>query len=206
MLKKTVAGICAALAVGGALISTSCRTKFDARDPTGEMFPAVVGTSLSGATVAIPGDFHGKPVVLLVGYLQETQFDIDRWLLGLSEMKTDVAVREVPTLPGLAPRVFSGFIDGGMRRGIPEADWGSVVTVYGDAAKIAEFTGNREGLPGRVLLLDADGKVAYFHDRGYSVGSLMRLRETLAGFATGSRAGPMVPSAANDDPWQSAVH
>lgn len=206
MLKKTVASICAAAAVIGALASTSCRTKFDARDPTGEPFPAVVGSSLAGETVEIPGAFRGKPVVLLVGYQQQTQFDIDRWLLGLSETKTDVAVRELPTLPGLAPRAFSGFIDGGMRRGIPEADWGSVVTVYGDAAKIAEFTGNRDGLPGRVLLLDADGKVAYFHDRGYSVGSLMRLRETLASLAAGSRAGPMAPSAEDDLPWQLRVH
>ena len=38
----------------------------------------------------------------------------------------------------------------------------------------------RSPLPGRILLLDATGRVVFFHDDGYSVGSLMRLRDTLA--------------------------
>lgn len=168
---------------------TSCRTTFPRRDPTGEAFPAVVGESLRGERVEVPAAFRGKPVVLLVGYLQSSQFDIDRWLLGLSETQVDVAVREVPTLPGLAPRAFAGWIDSGMRRGIPQEDWGSVVTVYADAARIAEFTGNEEGLPGRVLLLDAEGGVAFFHDSGFSVGALRRLRDALAGLSGGERTG-----------------
>ena len=47
-----------------------------------------------------------------------------------------VAVREVPTIPGWAPRLFSGAIDGGMRNGIPDEDWGAVVTVYGDGGQV----------------------------------------------------------------------
>jgi hypothetical protein len=144
------------------------------------VFPSVVGTALDGRVVALPEEFRGRPVLLLVGYLQNTQFDLDRWLLGLSEAEVDVDVREVPTIPGLLPGAFSGFIDGGMRRGIPREDWGSVVTVYGDADAIASFTGNEDGLPGRILLLDREGRVAFFHDRGYSAGTLRRLREALA--------------------------
>jgi hypothetical protein len=68
-----------------------------------------------------------------------------------------------------------------MRSGIPREDWGSVVTVYGDGGAIARFTGNETGLTGRVLLLDAKGKVAFFHDRGYSISALKRLLETLRG-------------------------
>lgn len=182
----------AAVAVA-ALATSSCSSTWERRDPTGERFPDVVGESLDGERVEIPGAFAGQPVVLLVGYRQETQFDLDRWLLGLSESGVGVAVREVPTIPGLAPGIFAGFIDGGMRRGIPQEDWGSVVTVYSDASEIAQFTGNRDGLPGRILLLDAEGRVVFFHDRGYSVGALSRLRETLAALPTGSRAGPQVP-------------
>jgi hypothetical protein len=52
-------------------------------------------------------------------------------------------------------------------------------SLWGDGAEIARFTGNENKLPGRVLLLDAEGRVVFFHDRGYSVGTLQRLRNAL---------------------------
>ncbi len=164
-----------------------CRSTYPRREPVGERFPSVVGTALSGDAVRIPEDFAGAPVLLLVGYEQSTQFDLDRWLLGLSEAGVTVAVREVPTIPGLAPRIFSGFIDSGMRSGIPSEDWGSVVTVYGDGAEIARFLGNDVPLPGRIVLLDAEGRVAFFHDDGYSVGTLKRLRAALEALPAAER-------------------
>jgi len=88
-------------------------------------------------------------------------------------------VREIPTIAGLVPGMIGGWIDGGMRRGIPSEDWGSVVTVYRGASAIQEFTGTENPMPGRILLLDPSGEVIWFHDRGYSVGSLNRLREAL---------------------------
>lgn len=166
--------------LAAAALLAGCGTTWERRDPTGEVFPSVRGTALDGREVALPEEFRGRPVLLLVGYRQNTQFDLDRWLLGLSAAEVDVDVREVPTIPGLLPGAFSGYIDGGMRRGIPREDWGAVITVYGDADAIAAFTGNDDGLPGRILLLDPEGRVAFFHDRGYSVGTLRRLGEALA--------------------------
>ena len=156
-----------------------CGTKYARRNPTGERFPSVVGTSLEGQEYKIPEAFAGKPVLLLVGYDQDTQFDLDRWLLGLTQAGVEVKMVEVPTIPGLAPRMFSGTIDDGMRSGIPREDWGGVITVYGDGDKVARFTGNENDLPGRILLLDAEGRVVFFHDRGYSVGTLQKLQRAL---------------------------
>ncbi|MHC4469812.1 MAG: hypothetical protein ACYTDY_05530 [Planctomycetota bacterium] len=150
-------------AVGG-----GCASRLPNRDPVGETFPSVVGESLDGREHRIPEDFAGKKALLLVGYVQNAQFDIDRWLLGLAQAEVDVAVREVPTIKGLVPGVFAGAIDGGMRRGIPEEDWGVVITVYGDAGDIVRLTGNENPNNARVLLLDEKGKVVWFHDRGYS--------------------------------------
>lgn len=178
----------------------ACSSSEPRRDPTGETFPAVSGTSLDGKAFSIPGDFAGEPLLLLVGYQQNTQFDIDRWLLGLTmyfdghEWVADATnpgrspkpprLYEVPTLPGLAPSLFAGRIDEGMRSGIPSEDWGSVITVYGDGGAIAKFTGTENGLPGRVLLLDARGKVVFFHDRGYSIGAMKKLLEALRALET----------------------
>lgn len=163
-----------------AFLAGACSSTCPRRDPTGEPFPRVVAKALDGTEVVLPDAALGAPCVLLIGYRQNSQFDLDRWLLGLSESQTKVRAYEVPTLPGMLPGMFSGFIDGGMRRGIPQEDWGSVVTVYGDADKICAFTGNEDGLPGRVLLLDAAGRVAFFHDRGYSIGALQKLQQALA--------------------------
>ena len=157
------------------LALVGCGTTHPERDPTGEQFPSVKGTSLDGNEYQIPEAFAGEPVLLLVGYDQDTQFDIDRWLLGLTQAGAKVRTYELPTIPGLAPRAFSGAIDNGMRSGIPSEDWGIVITVYGDGDKIAKLTGNENKLPGRVILLDANGRVTFFHDRGYSVGTLQRL-------------------------------
>jgi hypothetical protein len=158
-------------------VAGGCSTTYPRRDPTGEPFPAVRGEALDGTAVALPDVGKGAPLLLLIGYQQNTQFDLDRWLLGLSETGVKVRAFEVPTLPGLMPGLASGFIDGGMRRGIPKEDWG------GDAKAIAQFTGNDDGLPGRIVLLDKNGLVAWFHDRGYSVGSLRALQQKVGELA-----------------------
>ena len=170
-----------ALCIGSLLLACciGCRSTVPRRDPTGEVFPTVVGEALSGERVTLPDAFAGEPALLIVGYQQNSQFDIDRWLLGITQLGLEVQIAEVPTLPGLGASMASGFINDGMRSGIPEEDWKSVVCVYGDADAIVRFTGNETPLPGRVFLLDAEGRVVFFHDRGYSVASLQGLQQAL---------------------------
>ena len=84
------------------------------------------------------------------------------------QLDTPVAVREIPTVRGLVPRLIASKIDSGMRSGIPKEDWGTVITVYKDADIIANYLGTEDPLNARVALLDANGKVIWFHDRGYS--------------------------------------
>ena len=74
-----------AAALGGGVIAAlnGCSTTYPNRDPVGEVFPSVEGESLEEVATALPESLAGKPAVLLVGYRQKTQFDIDRWLMGL---------------------------------------------------------------------------------------------------------------------------
>lgn len=169
-----LAAATASLGLGG------CGSTPANRDPRGELFPEVTGTGLDGTDWRIPADFAGEPTVLLVGYVQEAQFDADRWLLGLLESKIDARIHELPTIDGLFPRMIGGWIDDGMRQGIPEEDWASVITVYGDADRIVDFTGRESPRNIRVLLLDAEGRVVWFHDRGYSARTVLELRAALA--------------------------
>ncbi|MBT8449147.1 MAG: hypothetical protein KJO69_05630, partial [Gammaproteobacteria bacterium] len=96
----------------------ACATQHPNQDPTGKMFPSVEGSSLEQETIKMPEKFLGEPTLLLLGYVQDSQFDIDRWLIALDFTETKVNVYELPTIAGMAPRMFSGFIDDGMRKGI----------------------------------------------------------------------------------------
>ncbi|MDF1839418.1 MAG: hypothetical protein P1V35_16240 [Planctomycetota bacterium] len=155
----------------------SCQSTIPNRETVGERFPTVTGESLEGEAVSFP---MGEPCVLLIGYKQKAQFDADRWLLGLLQLPVGVPLFEVPTIKGLFPRVIGSYIDDGMRGGIPSEDWQSVVTLYGsDAESVAQFTGTQGGNNMRVVLLDGEGQVRWFHDRGYSARFLLDLKAAI---------------------------
>ena len=63
-----------------------------------------------------------------------------------------------------------------MRSGIPNEDWRGVITLWSqDSERVIRFTGNERPRNGRVLLLDSEGTVVWFTDRGYSAGQMLEL-------------------------------
>ncbi|MBU2882493.1 hypothetical protein KO525_13080 [Psychrosphaera sp. B3R10] len=161
------------------LLLQACSTTYQNQQILGKAFPLVEGTSLSDELIEIPKHFSGNNTLLLIGYKQASQFDIDRWLIGLDMTETLVDVYEIPTIQGLFPRMFSPLIDEGMRKGIPKELWKGVITVYNDGEKVQQFTGNENGNNARVVLLDKSGMISYFYDRGFSVQALNALRQQL---------------------------
>lgn len=142
----------------------------------GNEFPSISGKALDGTVVTAPASFKGQPTVLLIGYLQKAQFDIDRWILGLLQADVKVRIVELPTIAGMMPEMVQGFIDNGMRRGIPKEDWASVITIYEDAHKIIEVIGNENPQNAHVVLLDAEGRIIWSADRGYSAAQILELK------------------------------
>jgi hypothetical protein len=161
------------------MLLSACSTSYPNQAITGQAFPSVSGQNLEKELMTLPDDLKGDVALLLIGYKQDSQFDIDRWLIGLDMTQTQVSVFEVPTIQGLFPRMFSTFIDNGMRSGIPKPLWKGVVTVYKDGEKVQAFTGNEKPNNTRVVLLNAQGKVIYFYDQGFSVDALNQLRALL---------------------------
>ncbi|MCO6436154.1 MAG: hypothetical protein J5J06_03610 [Phycisphaerae bacterium] len=160
--------------------SGGCASTYPKRNPVGENFPSVVGESLAKERTAIPESFRGRPAVLLIGFKQSAQFDIDRWLMGLLQAEVDARIVEVPTIPAIVPTMFSGWIDEGMRGGIPREDWPAVVTLYGSAAHpVAKLTGTKQGQVARVIVLDAEGKIVWFDDEGYAPRKAMQVAEVV---------------------------
>ncbi len=162
------------------IVFSSCANyEYPSQVTIGGSMVEATGESLEGNTVVIPQDFIGQETLLLFGYKQDSQFDIDRWLIGLDMTQTQVAAYEIPTIQGMLPRMFSGFIDGGMRKGIPKQLWKGVVTVYADGDKVQRFTGNLNPNNARVMLLNKEGTIVYFYDQGFSVEALNEVREAL---------------------------
>jgi hypothetical protein len=158
------------------LLVTGCSTNYANNAIEGKKFPSVTGQNLEQKNVNIPNDFTSEHTLLLVGYKQNSQFDIDRWLIGLDMTETNIDVYEVPTIQGLFPRMFSTMIDNGMRKGIPKALWKGVVTVYKDGEVVQAFTGNENPNNARAILLNKEGIIVYFYDDGFSVAALNELR------------------------------
>jgi hypothetical protein len=148
-------------------------------NPVGFKLPSVAGTSLAGETVRFPEDLAGRPAVLLVAYRRGTQPDVDLWMAFLKAKHPEVVFYEVPTITGVAWRAMQGWIDGGMRGGVPKANWPRVVTLYGDAPILKEFLGDHGGYTTHVTVLDPGGKVVWFHASGYSGEASVRFGEAL---------------------------
>ncbi len=158
-----------------------CGSSYPNRNPVGEPFPTVTGKSLAEEEIVVPDAFRGEKVILVLAYEQDAQFDVDRWGIGFFTAELDLPpVYEIPTIPGLLPTIFKDAIDGGMRKGIPKESWRDVITVYGGGGGVlAEWTGTENDLNARIVLLDEQGVVRWFHDRGYGLPPLQDLLETL---------------------------
>ncbi len=96
-------------------------------------FPDVIGSSLAGTPHHLPGSLEGRLNLLLVAFRQWQQKDVDTWVpLGeeLADSIEGFRVYELPVIPQ-AYRPVSGFIDGGMRGGIPDLDVrAATITLY----------------------------------------------------------------------------
>ncbi|WP_394129443.1 hypothetical protein [Shewanella maritima] len=161
------------------LLLSACSTTYPNQDITGQVFPSVEGESLEQQAMRFPEDLAGEKTLLLIGYKQDSQFDIDRWLIALDMTETQVPVFELPTIQGLFPRMFSTMIDNGMRRGIPKPMWKGVVTIYKDGDQVQQLTGNQNPNNARVVLLDEQGNILFFYDQGFAVAALKQVQDLL---------------------------
>lgn len=141
------------------------------------LFPSVVGSNLNKEQIRLPDHYRGKVALVLVGYTQRAQFDIDRWILGALQADVKAEIVEVPTIAGMMPQMVQGFIDNGMRSGIPKSDWGAVVTVYEDAPKIIAALGNERPQSAYAILLNKEGRIMWSSNSGYSATQILELKK-----------------------------
>jgi hypothetical protein len=160
MLRATV---CALLLTG--LIAGESPTRSTMRavpaDTLGH-FPSVEGRNLDDRRFDLPADFEGELNVVLVAFTRGQQGDVDSWmpfLKSVTEPRRSVRVYELPTL-GRRYRLMRSFIDGGMRRGIPDpAVRAATITLYIDKEPFRDSLRLRDEDRIYLLLVDRRGVV-----------------------------------------------
>jgi hypothetical protein len=125
-------------------------------------FPSVSAKDLEGREVRIPEDLPPTPRIVMLAFRRWHQDLIDTWEPALRELESrcrELSVWEVPALSRLYLPV-RGFIDGGMRAGIPDpASRRHTLTAYTDLSTLARELGLPSLETIYLLLLAPDGTI-----------------------------------------------
>jgi len=129
----------------------------------GERLPLLQGEYLNGQRANLPQDSSGRAALLMLGFTYESRFAVEAWAKRFRQdfgTQSGVTFFEVPMIGGLA-RLGKWFIDSGMRRGTPKADYANVITVYGGTDAWKQRVGFKDPNAAYLILIDRSGKVAW---------------------------------------------
>jgi len=135
----------------------------------GDPLPELRGEFLTGKTAVLPQAASGRVALLVLGFTYDSRFAVEAWakrFSGQFEIDPRVTFYEMPMIGGLA-RLGKWFIDSGMRRGTPQADYGHVITVYGGTDLWKQGVGFRDPNAAYLILLDGSGRVAWRYAGGF---------------------------------------
>ena len=177
---------------------TRTRITVVAADTLGH-FPLVEGNNLEGEHFALPADFKGALNVVFVAFKREQQGDVDSWMPFLKSMavpRPRLRTYELPVL-GRGYRLMRPFIDGGMRRGIPDAAVrAATITLYIDKAPFREALSLPDEDRTYILLVDQQGRVQWRTDGRFDERAGAELiREIDGGFGAGIQRQAPLPAA-----------
>lgn len=132
----------------------------------GFRFPRITAESLSGKKVTLPDDVKGEVTLVGIAFVRGAQEMLDSWMHYFQELCRGEDIYELPMIDGIFWKILSGFIDGGMRAGIPEEKHDYVVTYYGDTSEFRKELGMDDKKLAYIFLIDDDGYIL-FKGSGY---------------------------------------
>ncbi|MEO8337478.1 MAG: hypothetical protein ABI664_21055 [bacterium] len=151
---------------------------------TAPVFPVVEGSNLEGRNMTLPADFGGDLNVVLVAFQRNQQAEVDTWTPTLKAMasgRPGLRVYELPTL-GRRYRMIRGFIDGGMRRGIPDSTVrAATITLYIDKDSFKRPMGIESEDIIHVFLVERGGAIRWRGEGPYTPELGRQLAAAVAG-------------------------
>jgi hypothetical protein len=126
------------------------------------VFPNARGKNLLKRELNLPKDFDGDLNVVFIAFRRNQQPAIDTWIPELKKLLSKfpkTRYYEVPTIKKF-PGFVQSFINGGMRRGIPDQDSReATVTLYLDKKNFLGTLGITDEKKIYVVLVDRKGKI-----------------------------------------------
>jgi hypothetical protein len=147
-----------------------------------DTFPTVTGINLLGDEVRLPGGFEGDLNLVVIGFVQEHQKDIDTWIAALPDLEVarpSLRLYEVPVIYR-ASAPFRLWVNNGMHYGIPDpVARKRTITVYTDQKKFVESVGVTGFDRIHALLVDNSGRIIWRGQGGANPESLSALKSKL---------------------------
>ena len=146
---------------------------------SGLYFPRIDSKDLNGDAITLPDDLAGNPALVLVAFKQRQQVNVNTWLdeLGAIESGIEgVRVIETPTISGQKWGWMAGFIDNGMRSGIPDVEARArTITLFTDVGAFRGALGLESVDTIYGVLLDESSRVVEVVEGDFSEEKLGRL-------------------------------
>jgi hypothetical protein len=189
MISLKLKSLCSLLVGGGVLFAglTSCNHQALRLDTDAAIdgatprvyFPSITAENLNRVAVTIPDDLAGSPALILMAYKRNQQTNVNTWLGHIDRMESQIPglrVLETPTISSRRWGWMAGFIDGGMRSGIPDLEARErTVTLYTDVGDLNTALGIESVRTIYAVLLADDGRVLAIEPGDYSDEKLARL-------------------------------
>jgi len=170
------------LQAAGAVLGAVLAAQADGAEP--RRFPQVQADDLNGRELLLPQDFGGARNLVLIGFRQSQQADMDTWLARMPRFQAlEPGLRwfECPIAP-LSMRLMKPFIDGGMRAGVPDpAMRARTITLFVDKPAFRATLGLASEDRIHLLLLDREGRVLWSTSGPYNAAKAQSLETALRG-------------------------
>lgn len=143
----------------------------------GEQFPDLSAETLAGDSIRFPDDVQGTYTLLVLAFKRGAQPLVDSWLDPFIQRYSNnklVDYYEIPMISG-GWKVLSGWIDSGMRSGVPGAKHGHVATYYGPLKSYIRQLKIEDLRDSYVFLLNPNGQIIWSANGKADKNSLNRL-------------------------------
>jgi hypothetical protein len=130
---------------------------------------AVEAETLSEKSLVLPRDLPGEKTLILIAFARKQQTNIDTWINGMNLKEAKFAWIETPVIDPFYG-LFSGFIQRGMRKGIPDsADRERTVTIFTSRVEFLKSMGLPESTDNiYAVVVDRSGNVLSKAEGDYS--------------------------------------
>jgi hypothetical protein len=178
-MKPMLAALCIAAVL--ALPSVALATETIATPPALGQLPTIDAQNLNERALRLPQDLPAEKTLVLIAFERQQQANLDTWIAGLQLNRSPMPWIETPVIDPKNAFV-RGFIDSGMRRGIPDtAARERTITLYTDRAAFSKAMGLRDPFKNVYLaVVERSGRVLLLVEGDYSAEKAKLLLQAMA--------------------------